>query len=262
MFVHLDEIDIMDEGWVAEVIEAIDDNRIEFSIQGIHPIQESDGYFYGECLARLRSKEGKLYPASYFIPLLDIWGSTPILDRHVLNLVLDRLEENSTIVLGSNISTENLTDASEWKKIRDILIDRGHLLPRLVLEITGTRPLIDVVETNHRLTEARQLGCSIAVDGFGSGHMTPNQLLLLDLDIIKIDAMFVQDIRPSKVGGNNLFHMVGLAACSVPRIVVEGVETREQLCLARLSGATHAQGYFLSKSVNSNTGEMDSWIDM
>ncbi len=66
------------------------------------------------------------------------------------------------------------------------------------------------------------------------------------VDIIKIDAFFVQ-LNRRLAADRVLHHMVGLASCAAPTIVVEGVETYEQLTLAKAAGATHVQGYLLSE---------------
>ncbi len=61
------------------------------------------------------------------------------------------------------------------------------------------------------------------------------------VDIIKIDAFILQS--NSRLSADRLlYHMAGS-----PTIVVEGVETYEQLALARAAGATHVQGYLLSE---------------
>lgn len=261
MLNYLNQIDILDETWVTEVTEAIDDNRIDFSIQGVHSIEKPEIFLYGECLARFQSKDGNPIPAGDFVPLLDVWNKAPLLDRHVLTLVLNELEADSRAVLGSNISIDSLNKVSEWNKTKDILEQHRHLLPRLILEITECKPLSDMVTMARWLAEVKELGCRVAIDNFGSGHVAPNQLLAMDVDIIKIDARCVQNIRPSRIGGNNLLHMVGLAACSAPIVVVEGIETGQHLQMARLAGATHAQGYYLSIPFNLNTGESDPWAN-
>ncbi|NKX17456.1 EAL domain-containing protein [Ochrobactrum pseudogrignonense] len=46
---------------------------------------------YGECLARLLNRDGTVTSAREFIPILDIWGKTPLLDQHMIKLVLDEL---------------------------------------------------------------------------------------------------------------------------------------------------------------------------
>jgi EAL domain-containing protein (putative c-di-GMP-specific phosphodiesterase class I) len=248
----MDHLDITDPGWISEITDAILENRIQVAVQGIHCITNADRLLYGECLARLLNRDGT--SAGEFIPILDIWGKTPLLDQHMIKLVLNELDGDPRAVLGCNISTDSLTDA-EWSLIYRQLVERAHLAHRLVLEITETRPLGDIVTANRSLAAARKLGCLIAVDDFGSGQVTPWQLLRLEVDIVKIDAAFVRDIKESHPRGNSLQFMIGLAKCAAPTVIVEGVETNTHLIDAVMAGATHAQGYHLSRPVFLHSNE-------
>ncbi|KAB2715327.1 EAL domain-containing protein [Brucella intermedia] len=243
----LDQLDILDERWVTEVLEAITDNRISLVVHGVHSIESPNAVLYGECLTHLVSKTGKNYSTGHFRPLLDIWEKTSLLDRHVLRMALDELEANPHAVRGCNTSADSVVNSGEWTKTKGVLLERSSLLPRLILEIKEPHFLGDMVTAKRWLEEARELGCRIAIDDFGSGHAAPIQLLALDVDIIKIDVLFAHHIRASRIRGNSLIHMVGLAACSAPVIVVEGVETEEQLQMAYQAGATHVHGYHLSR---------------
>ncbi|NKX17458.1 EAL domain-containing protein [Ochrobactrum pseudogrignonense] len=81
------------------------------------------------------------------------------------------------------------------------------------------------------------------------------QLLRLEVDIVKIDAAFVRDIKESHPRGNSLQFMIGLAKCAAPTVIVEGVETNTHLIDAVMAGATHAQGYHLSRPVFLHSNE-------
>lgn len=242
----MDHLDVADPALFSAITDAILENRIEIAVQGIHCVTNADRLLYGECLARLLNRDGTITSAGEFIPILDIWGKTPLLDQHMIKLVLDELDTDSRAVLGCNISTDSLTDA-EWSLIYRQLVERAHLAHRLVLEITETRPLGDIVTANRSLAAARKLGCLIAVDDFGSGQVTPWQLLRLEVDIVKIDASFVRDIKESHPRGNSLQFMIGLAKCAAPTVIVEGVENNSHLIDAVLAGATHVQGFHLSR---------------
>lgn len=250
----MDHLDVADPALISAITDAILENRIEIAVQGIHCVTNADRLLYGECLARLLNRDGTITSAGEFIPILDIWGKTPLLDRHMIKLVLDELDTDSRAVLGCNISTDSLTDA-EWSLIYRQLVERAHLVHRLVLEITETRPLSDIMTANRCLAAARKLGCLIAVDDFGSGQVTPWQLLRLEVDIVKIDASFVREIKESHSRGNSLQFMIGLAKCAAPTVIVEGVENNSHLIDAVLAGATHVQGYHLSRPVFLHSNE-------
>ncbi|MCZ4072112.1 EAL domain-containing protein [Agrobacterium sp. LMR679] len=245
----LGQLDILDTKCADLVAEAIADDRVGLDVQGIHAASNTDQILYGECSAHLTGSDGCMYGASDFVPLLEILGETPMLDRHVLALVLDMLEADPHAVLGCNLSAHNLVDAATWNVILRQVAARAQLANRLVLELTETRALKDLTLSAMMLADIRRLGCRVALDDFGTGFASPEVLRLTPVDIVKIDASFLWDIHRSPNGGDSLSHMVGLAGCFAPIVVIEGVESEDEANCARGAGATHLQGYHLSQPV-------------
>lgn len=237
----------MDVGRYVKIIaNAIAGNRISCAIQDIQSVSASGETLYGECLARLIETDGRIYPASTFILSLEALHEAPMLDRHILKLVLDLLDANPMSVLGCNLSADNFAGAATWDAILSQIQHRSHLAPRLVLELTESQQLSDLSSFADKIAAARHLGCRIALDDFGAGFASPRLLQLFDFDIIKIDRAFISDIRLSAEGRSSLQNIVDLASCFAPLIVVEGVETATQIDAARAAGATHFQGHFFA----------------
>lgn len=104
------------------------------------------------------------------------------------------------------------------------------------------------------LTELRSMGITIAIDDFGTGFSSLSYLDSLPIDVVKIDRSFVRNItedeRRLKLlrGTVNLCRELGL------QIVVEGVETQDQLHLInQYYCADFVQGYVFSKPVSNAT---------
>ncbi len=244
----LDHLDLLDERHVAVVEEAIAEGRIGFAIQGIHAIDDPGQILYGECLARLTEQNGTEHPDSAFVPALEALGEAPTLDRHMLKLVLDELESDPLAVLGCNLSADNLSDPANWAHIRDQIAARSELTSRLILKITATLPFADIALADNLLSEARDIGCRIAIDDHGCGYAIYLCLWGVKADIVKIGTSFAPDPCCHDAQGAFSF-LVGLAARAAPVVVVEDIETVEQLEAARFAGATHAQGYSRSTPV-------------
>lgn len=154
------------------------------------------------------------------------------------------LKSNLEAIVGLNISVETISSKENWSIFKERLTILEVNPKRLILELTETEELsdLDVISTN--LTEAREMGYLIAADDFGAGYFNLNQLERLKFDIIKIDAGIVQ--RAENIKDESLLCMVGLAKCFAEVIVVEGIETVNQLYFAEQAGATHVQGYHIS----------------
>lgn len=222
------------------------ERRVSLAAQAIVSASASTSIFYRECLARLHERDGAVLAAEDFIVALEASRAAPVLDRHVLELVLDALAADPAAVLGCNLSADNLINEATWAGILGPIRERSELAPRLVLEITETQAFYDLSLAGTLIAEARDLGCRVALDDFGAGFASPTLPLVIDFDIVKIDKAFLRDVRPSISGHSSLFHLVQFAACFSPVVVVEGVETVGQSELARAAGATHLQGHLLS----------------
>ncbi|MFK4823130.1 EAL domain-containing protein [Ochrobactrum quorumnocens] len=241
-----DQLDVLDEKHVEIVADAIADNRISCAVQDIYSTSAPEEILYGECLARLTGTDGRIYGAGAFVPCLEALREAPLLDRHMVKLVLDLLQYEPTKVLGCNLSPDNLANVAAWNGILDQIANRAHLAQRLVLEVTEVQEMGSLSSCAELIAEVQRLGCRVALDDFGAGFASPRLLQLINFDIVKIDQAFVHDIRPSFKGRDSLQNIVGFASSFAPMIVIEGVETAAQIDAARTAGATHVQGYFFS----------------
>lgn len=247
--------DFTTDGCVTAVREAIGSARIGFDAQSIHAIDDSSCVLYGECLARLIDDHGKRHNASEFVPVLESLGATLLLDSYMLERVLDGLEADPEAVLGCNLSADTLSGDGRWPSVIRQIEARKHLASRLVLEVIETRPLGMLNRLNAYVDELKSLGCRIAIDDFGSGYLTPIQLYSLNVDIIKLDAGFIWQVRqPHESRRDSLRHFVSFAASFAPVIVLEGVETAADFENAYSAGATHVQGWHLSRPATATAG--------
>ena len=114
---------------------------------------------------------------------------------------------------------------------------------RVTAEITESALLSDQEAVAERLARLRKAGVRIAVDDFGTGYASLAYLTSLPLDAIKIDRGLVADI----VGGERdrivVKAMIHLARELDLKIVVEGVETTDQLALLADWGCDLYQGF-------------------
>lgn len=249
----IEHLDLLDERHVTIVRQAIAEGRIGYAVQGIHAISDPDWILYGECLPFLIERGGCEHANSAFVPALEVLGEAPVLDRHMLELVLDALETNPLVVLGYHLSADNLSDAETWALVRYQIDARSELAPRLILEIDASSSFADIALANDLLSEVRTSGCRVALDGLGGGGAIDIHSLGLDADIVKVDAPF--DLLPDRL--STLALVTGLAARAARVVVVKGIETAEQLETARLAGATHVQGQHVSEPAFPLLGSRD-----
>lgn len=225
---------------------AIKEGRIGRSLQPVFNAEDSQSIFYNECFVRLYDTQGNVHGANTFMPTLEAFGESPLVDRHILNLVLDQLDREQSISLGCNLSADNFKDFQSYSVLYKQIIARAHLAPRLVLEVTETREISNLAVLCRAILDLQQLGCKFALDDFGTGYSSPHLLAAAKFDIVKVDQFFVQSSFTDGGTRDALAHIVNFASCYVPTIVVEGIETPLHAARARSAGATHLQGYLLS----------------
>jgi len=106
-------------------------------------------------------------------------------------------------------------------------------------------PVIDLPGVVIRLHQLRELGLGVALDDFGVGHATIEQLDELPVTELKLDRSLIQDQRQSMA--SYLTSIVKLAHERGLRVVAEGVETEAHLSLVKMLGCDRAQGYLLGR---------------
>ena len=88
----------------------------------------------------------------------------------------------------------------------------------------------------------RRYGVRLALDDFGSGYSSLNDLRRLPFDKVKIDRSFVAALDQSANGGVIIQAVVTLGRALGMGVVIEGIETEEQRVLVKLAGCNEMQG--------------------
>lgn len=105
------------------------------------------------------------------------------------------------------------------------------------------------------LQDLKKLGPRIALDDFGTGYSSLNYIKQLPLDIIKVDKTFIDDIVEDDYAQAFIKLIVDLSKTIGTKIVVEGVEHKEQFELLKSLGVDYIQGYYFGKPVPANIFE-------
>ncbi|MFN3398678.1 MAG: EAL domain-containing protein, partial [Sulfurimicrobium sp.] len=100
------------------------------------------------------------------------------------------------------------------------------------------------------LHELRAMGVRLSLDDFGTGYSSLSYLHKFPLHKVKIDRSFVRNITTDKKSAKLLRGVTRLGAELGLSVVVEGVETHEQLKLIDAPGVvSEVQGFILSPAI-------------
>ena len=201
-----------------------------------------------EALIRWRHPHRGLIGPAEFIPLAEESGLIEPIGEWVLRRACrDAASWPGEIKVAANLSPTQFRRGDLVDVISGILAASGLRPQRLMLEITesvlmqGSR---ENLETLHRL---RQLGIAIVLDDFGTGYSSLSYLRMFPFDQIKIDRSFVSELASNTDCAAIVSAVAGLGRSLRVDTVAEGVETEEQLALARAAGCTHAQGFLFGR---------------
>jgi EAL domain-containing protein (putative c-di-GMP-specific phosphodiesterase class I) len=148
-----------------------------------------------------------------------------------------------------NLASAQLSDVELLELVRACVAEH-HLHPGdLELEITERSALEDEKLTARVLTGLKEAGARITLDDFGTGYSSALVLAKFPFDTLKVDRSFVARILQGAKERAVTASIIGLAHDIGLSVVVEGVETVEQLDCMRELGADEIQGFLFSPPV-------------
>ncbi|GHV03929.1 PTS lactose transporter subunit IIC [Campylobacterota bacterium] len=149
-----------------------------------------------------------------------------------------------------NVSVQQLDDADFVAKVT-ACIQRHNLSPYMIgVEVTESIALDPQSPQNKKLEELHDLGFIISMDDFGMGHSSLVYLKYFPLDILKIDRVLSKDIVTSKTSQEVVTTIVELCKSLGIHIVVEYVETQDQIDEFLKLGCHIFQGYYFRPPVS------------
>jgi diguanylate cyclase (GGDEF)-like protein len=205
-----------------------------------------------EALARwMHPTMGNIPPLS-FIPVAEESGlivplGAYIMERACMDAVHWQKHSDRPLQVAVNVSSVQFARDSFVEEVEDILHRTGLHPSLLQIELTESATLTGVERAAEMMRRLKSKGISVAMDDFGTGYSCLSYLPKLAFDALKLDRSFVNEliVRPETRGFVKSILM--LAHNLNMKVIVEGIETREQLELIRALGTNEAQGYFLGR---------------
>ena len=146
-----------------------------------------------------------------------------------------------------NLSGQSLGDA-EFLQFTVDEFDRQRIPPEKVcFELTESAAITNLAHANHFIHSLKQLGCSFALDDFGSGLSSFGYLKTLPVDFLKIAGFFVKDIVNDPIDLAMVKSINEIGQVMGKKTIAEYVESQEILTKLRELGVNLAQGYAIGK---------------
>ena len=234
-----------------EIIQAMDDDRIEVFYQPIYSF-EKDAFVSAEALARLRDSAGDIMMPARFIPVAEESGTIEKLGELVFEKTCIALKDGNLRDMGIHYLEVNLSVAqcenNEFSNIySDIMKKHGLTFDMINLEVTESSTLNRRAVFIDNMKNLKDAGVSFALDDFGTGESNLNYIVDMPVDIVKFDRSMVLKYFMSEKARIVMTTSVKMVKELGYKIVAEGVETYEQLMSMKELGVDYIQGFYFSR---------------
>ena len=234
-----------------EVIEAIDENRMRLVLQPMVSAKTGKADIY-ECLLRMEKPDGSLVSAGEFVPIAEQLGLSRLIDRRTLELSVGLLKRHPELTLSLNVSGLTCTDHEWLVTLQRLTGTRRDLLSRMIIEITETAAIQDLDQSINFVDTLKELGCRVAIDDFGAGYTSFKNLKLLNVDMVKIDGVFVKNLADDTSDQIFIKTMIELAQTFGMETVAEWVGDEQSVKLLTAAGITYLQGFYYGLPIDAS----------
>ena len=209
-----------------------------------------------EVLLRWRHPEHGLISPAQFIPLAEETGLIVPFGQWVLTTACkqNKIWQSAgfaNIRVAVNVSAQQFRDGKFIQTLVNAL-EMSKLDPQyLTLELTENTIMGNTQDNLNLLHEIKEMGVKLSVDDFGTGYSSLSYLKQLPLDELKIDRSFISGIRSEIDDAPIVTAIVAMAHSLGLRVVMEGIESHQQLKFSSNSGCDEYQGFLFSQPVSS-----------
>ena len=219
------------------------------------PTYHIKGKLHGaEALIRLHdSVIGNVFPDE-FIPVAEQMGMIDILDNFVFSEVcrflLSGIPDSFQMdCINVNLSVMHCMQPDFIEQINQIAERFGIDKRSINFEITESIAASDYGLLSSIVNVLKSEGYQFSMDDYGTGYSNMESIFSLDFDVVKIDKSILWNAEKSEIGRIVLENTVHMVRQMHRKILVEGVETSEQIALLDTLGVDYLQGYFFSRPV-------------
>lgn len=242
-----------------EVVAVLRNALLEDGFQYVYqPIFDIDGknICAAECLLRLSDpKTGKMIPPGEFIPYAESVGLIPLIGLKVFENVckfIHTCNEASIEIppVSVNFSTRQFYNVDLCNHIKTFLT-RWQVKPaQIKIEVTESTFIANYFRVENSMSKLTELGIGFYLDDFGTGYASFSRMMSLPFECIKFDQSILSNSQNHRRMHDMLGYLVDGFANLGTRVVVEGVETPDQIAHLKKLHVQEVQGFYYSKPLS------------
>jgi len=241
-----------DAQWASRIERALDEDRFVLHGQQIVPMKGDRAQADLELLLRMVDVDGSLVAPGAFIPSAERFHLMGRVDRwvvrHAIAWLSGLLEHGDAPTVAINLSGQSVGDRSFHSWAIDVFAHAGPAVcKRLILEVTETAVVTNLVDAAKFMGQARDLGLRTALDDFGAGASSFGYLKKLPLDYLKIDGQFVRDVLTDPLDAAAVRCFIDVAKVVGLKTIAEFVENETVFQHLAQLGVDFAQGFHIHR---------------
>lgn len=236
---------------VDHVDEAIEKGYIRVFYQPVIRVKTGKICGYEALVRWIDPKIGMLSPGD-FIDTLEQFHLIHLVDTHVIRIVCEDysrlLSKGQPIVpVSVNISRLDFELCDIFGIVEETR--KEYDMPRnlLDLEITESALNDNVGYIKSECDRMRKLGYHVWLDDFGSGYSSLNSLTEYNLDVLKLDLIFLRNYDHNPKTKKLMTYIINGSKGMGLEPLCEGVESMEHYEFLKEIGCERAQGYYFGK---------------
>lgn len=206
-----------------------------------------------EALVRWQHPEDGLILPGEFIAVAEQTGLIGAISEWVLEELCGQASrwaaDGRRPTLAFNISPRLARSAALVSSIAERVDAHGLERSQFCVELTESAVLSDELRSHSLLNEFHDAGLQVAIDDFGSGHLSLARLRDLPVSVLKVDRCFLGRVPEDRRSSAIVAAILELSAALGMDAVIKGVEHDGQLRFLIERGCRFAQGYLLGQPV-------------
>lgn len=226
--------------------------RVVLQYQPVRPCQvaESEWGYRSEACVRITGADGSLIRAGLFIATAKRLGALQLLDRVVVEKVMQHIAAHGPVRGGAtavNLSLESIVDAAFVAWLHGKLAAQRGVAQNIILEIAEHSIIGHLDAVKAAFSRLRETGARLSIDRFGQSTASVGYLRSLEVDYIKLDGGYTRGLAESTDRQFFVQALVGIAHGLGIQVITEYIENEREFEMVKSLLVDGAQGYYIGK---------------
>lgn len=250
--------------WAVRITDALNEERLLLYAQRITPLNPgANPGVHFEVLLRMLDEHGAIVLPRAFLPAAERYELMTTIDRWVIASACSAIRRcldqgaGTPVLCAVNLSAHSVHEAGMLAWIGGEL--RRYKVPPgcLCIEISEAVASQNFAETTRFAHGLREIGCSLALDDFGSGMASFSYLKSLPINFVKVDGRIVREVVESSLSQTLVRAIHEISSNMGVRVIAESVESEQVLAVLCERGIEYGQGNYFDMPM-----PLDDWLQL